>query len=102
MSKNLNLNYSYILNDLWYKPETLWILPTFTRDYFAGKKIQKNIKVSGGNIFLYRAHCQKKEFGYVGTVLVAELNICMYNKLLVFYHLIFSKDYVAYFADQLL
>ena len=31
----------------------------FTRDYFDEKKIEKNIKFSGGNIFLYRGYCQK-------------------------------------------
>ena len=74
----------------------------FARDYFAGKKI-KNIKLSGGNIYLYREYCQNLfEFGYVGTVLVAELNICTYKKVLELHHLLFSKDHIAYFADQLL
>ena len=45
---------------------------------------------------------KKYEFGYVGTVLVAEINIYMYKKLSVIHHLILSKDYVAHFADQLL
>ena len=52
--------FKLFLNGLWYEPETLWLFLTFTRDYFAGKKkIQKNIKLSGGNIFLYRGYCQK-------------------------------------------
>ena len=42
------------------------------------------------------------EFQYVGTVLVAELNIYVCKKFLVLHHLILSKDCVAYFADQLL
>ena len=42
------------LNGLWYEPETLWLFLTFTRDYFARKKIQQNIKLSGVNIFLFR------------------------------------------------
>ena len=41
-------------------------------------------------------------FQYVGTVLGAELNIYMYEKLLVLHRLTLSKDYVAYLADQLL
>ena len=32
---------------------------------------------------------KKQVFGYVGTVLVAELNTCMYKKLLVLHHLVF-------------
>ena len=44
---------------MWYEPETLWPFLTFTRDYFSGKKIQKNIKLLGGNTFLYRGYCQK-------------------------------------------
>ena len=47
------------LNDLWYEPETLWLSLTFTRDYFAEKRNWKNIKFSGGNIFLYRGYCQQ-------------------------------------------
>ena len=55
----------------------------------------------------YRLFCWEKKFkktlNFQGvTVLVAELNIYMYKKLLVLHHLIFSKDYIAYFADQLL
>ena len=76
--------------------------PNFTRDYFAGKKI-KNIKLSGGNIYLYRGYCQNLfGFRYVGTVLVAELNICAYKKVLELHHLVFLKDHIAHFADQLL
>ena len=30
-----------------------------TADYFAEKKIEKNIKFSWGNIFLYQGYCQK-------------------------------------------
>ena len=53
------------LNGLWYELETLSLFLTFTRDYLLEinwkkeKKIQKNIKFSGGNIFLYRGYCQK-------------------------------------------
>ena len=72
----------------------------FTRDYFDEKKIEKNIKFSGGNIFLYRGYCQKIGV-QIGIVLVAEINMYMYNKLLVLHHLILSKDYVAHFADHL-
>ena len=39
--------------------DTLWLFLTFTRDYFCWKKNWQNIKFSGGNIFLYRAYCQK-------------------------------------------
>ena len=45
---------------------------------------------------------KKQEFGYVGIVLVAEINMYMYKKLLVLHHLILSKNYVTHFADQLL
>ena len=52
--------FKLFLNDLWYEPETLWLFLTFTRDYFAEKKKKrKNIKLSGGNLFLYRGYCQK-------------------------------------------
>ena len=51
--------FKLFLNDLWYEPETLWIFLTFNRDYFAAEKITKNIKLLGGNIFLYRGYCQK-------------------------------------------
>ena len=51
--------FKLFLNGLWYELETLWLFLTFTRDCFAGKKIQKNFKLSGGNIFLYRGYCQK-------------------------------------------
>ena len=47
------------LNDLWYEPETLLLFLTFTRDYFAEKKIEKNIKLSGGKIFLYQGIVKK-------------------------------------------
>ena len=53
--------FKLFLNGLWYEPETLWLFLTFTRDYFTEKKIEKNIKFSGGNIFLYRGYCQKIE-----------------------------------------
>ena len=43
-----------------------------------------------------------QEFGYVGIVLVTEINMYMYKKLLVLHHLILPKGYVAHFADQLL
>ena len=51
--------FKLFLNGLWYEPETLGLFLTFTRDYFAEKKIQKNIKFSAGNILLYRRYCQK-------------------------------------------
>ena len=50
----LNLIISEQLKNLRYEPETLWFFLTFTRDYFAEKNIDKNIKLSRGNIFLYR------------------------------------------------
>ena len=43
--------FKLILNSLCYEPETSWLFLTFTGDYFAGKKIQKNIKLSGGKNF---------------------------------------------------
>ena len=33
--------FKLFLNGLWYEPETLWLILTFTRDYFAGKKNSK-------------------------------------------------------------
>ena len=52
--------FTLFLNGLWDQPETLWLLLTFNRGYFAEeKKIQRNIKFSRGNIFLYRRCCQK-------------------------------------------
>ena len=40
--------FKLFLNGLWYEPETLWLSLTFTRNYFAGKKILKNTKLPGG------------------------------------------------------
>ena len=51
---NLNLIIYEQLKNLRYEPETLWLFLTFTRDYFAEKNIDKNIKFLKGNIFLYR------------------------------------------------
>ena len=43
----------------------------------------------------------KNEFTYAGIVLVAEINMYVYKELFL-HHLILSKDYISYFADQLL
>ena len=52
--------FKLFLNSLWYEPETLWLFLTFTRYYLAEKKkIEKNIKFSVGNIFLYQGYFQK-------------------------------------------
>ena len=51
--------FKVFLNDLCYGPETLWLFLTFIRDYFAEKKVWKNIKLSEGNLLLYRGYCQK-------------------------------------------
>ena len=47
------------LNELCYKLETLLIFLTFTRDYFAEQKNEKNYKFLGGIKFFYRWYCQK-------------------------------------------
>ena len=91
--------FKLFLNDLWDEPQTLWLFLTFTRDYFAEKNWKK-YQIFRGNIFLYWRYFQKWEFTYVGIVLVAEINMYMYKKLLVLHHLILSKDYAADFADQ--
>ena len=51
--------FKLFLNGLWYEPETLWLFLTFTRYYLAEKKIEKSIKFSVGNIFLYWGYFQK-------------------------------------------
>ena len=56
----------------------------------------------GVRYFFNEGLVKKQELGYIGTVLVRELNIYMYTKLLVLHHLILSKGNVAYFAYQLL
>ena len=97
--------FKLFLNDLWYEHENLWLFFTFARDYFAAKKIAKNIILSGSNIFLYRGYCQQIGvwiYRSVGVVIVTEINMYMYKKLLVLNHLLLSKDYVAHFADQVL
>ena len=66
------------------------------------KKIDNKIKFLGGGVTYFFAGGIKYNFGYVGVVLVAEININMNQKFLVFHHLILSKDYVAHFAEQLL
>ena len=63
--------FKFFLNDLWYKPESLLLLLTFNKYYFAKKK-RSNIKFWGANIFLYRGIVKKEEFGYVGIDLVTE------------------------------
>ena len=45
---------------------------------------------------------KKQEFTYVGIVPVAEVNMYMLKKLLVFHQLILQKDCPAHFADQML
>ena len=68
------------------------------------KKIENKIKFlgRGGGVTYSFAGGIKYNFGDVGVVLVAEININMNQKFLVFHHLILSKDYVAHFAEQLL
>ena len=68
---NLNLKYFWTVCALWFL-NGLWLILTFTRDYFAGKK---KIKISRVTYFFTGGIVKKQEFGYVGTVLVAELNI---------------------------
>ena len=68
------------------------------------KKIDNKIKFlgeGGGGVTYFFAGGIKYNFGYVGVVLIAEINIYMNQKLLVFHYLILSKDYVAHFAEQL-
>ena len=77
------------LNGLWYKPETLWVFLNI-----------KGVNFKGVTYLFPRGTVKKKEFGYVGTVFVAEVNIYMYQKLEVLRHLTLPKDYVAYFGDQ--
>ena len=40
----IKFKFKLFLNDLWYEPETLWLFLTFTRDYFAEKKLKKNFR----------------------------------------------------------
>ena len=63
------------------------------------KILNKILSFQGVTYFFIGGIVKKKEFGYVGTVLVAEMNIYMNKKLLVHHYLIFSKDYAAHFAD---
>ena len=63
---------------------------------------KKILNFQGVTYYITGGIVKKLEFGYVGIVLVAEINIYMYKKLLVLHHLILPKDYVAHFADQLL
>ena len=39
--------FKLFLNSFWYEPETLWLFLTFSRDYFARKKIQKILNFEG-------------------------------------------------------
>ena len=76
--------FKLFLNDLWYESESLWIFLTVTEDCFAEKK--NNIKLSGGNRFLYRGYCQKIGVRICRIVLVAEINKNIYKKLLVLHY----------------
>ena len=64
--------------------------------------MKKTLNFRGVTYFFTRGIVKELELGYVGTILVAEINIYVYKKLLVCHHLILSKDCVAHFADQLL
>ena len=76
---------------------------TFNLEIFLLKeKMKKILNFQGVRYSFIGGIVKKKGLGYVGTILVAEINIYMYKKLLVFHHLILSKDYVAHFAAQLL
>ena len=92
------------LNDLWYEPKTLWLLLTFTRDYFAEQKFEKMLIFQGVTYFFSGGVVKKYVeimFTYPEIVLVAEINMYMYKKWLVLNHLILSKDCVAHFPNQL-
>ena len=66
------------------------------------KKFKKILNFQGVTYFFTGGIVKKYEFGYVGTILVTELNIYVYNNLLVLGRLILSVYYVAYFSGQLL
>ena len=72
-----NLN----LNDFWtacrMNPKLYEFSYVLLEIILVEKNNQKSIKISGGNIFVYRGYRQKIKFWYVATVLVAELNIYM-------------------------
>ena len=92
------------LNDLWYEPKTLWLLLTFTRDYFAKQKFEKMLIFQGVTYFFSGGvvkKCVEIMFTNPEIVLVAEINMYMYKKWLVLHHLILSKDCAAHFPNQL-
>ena len=47
------------LNDLWYKPETLWLVLTFTKYYFAEKEIEKTLNFQRVTYLFTMGYCQK-------------------------------------------
>ena len=61
------------------------------------KIIKKLLNFRGVTYFFPGGIVKKQEFGYLGTVLVAEKKYLY--KLLVLYNLIFSKDYKVHFAS---
>ena len=47
------------LNDLWYEPETLWLVLTFTKYYFAEKEIEKTLNFQMVTYLFTMGYCQK-------------------------------------------
>ena len=83
---------------------TLWLLLTFTRNYFAEQKFERMLIFQGVTYFFSGGVVKKYVeimFTYPEIVLVAEINMYMYKKWLVLHHLILSKDCVAHFPNQL-